>query len=173
MDHNPHRKSGTLMLIIAWAIIFAVLFWLFEFWNEKQFNPNPQPSINTQLNEVMLQRNRDGHYVASGEINGVPVTFLLDTGATSVAISTELANQLNLKRGEAVNVQTANGRTLGYQTRLDNVRLGIIEVNDVSALITDGIEADMVLLGMSFLRQLEFTQKNGMLILKNPTGGDT
>ena len=63
-------------------------------------------------------------------------------------------------------MQTANGEAIGYQTRLDRVRLGSIEVRDVGALVTSGMGDETVLLGMTFLKQLEFTQRNGELILK-------
>jgi aspartyl protease family protein len=83
-----------------------------------------------------------------------------------VALSAALAGQLGLAHGAAVSVQTANGTTKAYQTRLDSVRLGAIEVRDVPALITDGLDSHTVLLGMSFLKQLEFTQRGNQLTLK-------
>lgn len=163
---NPHRRTGMAMLAIAWMLVFAGIYWFFDGWYLRQTNPNPHAVLQSQMGEVILQRNRAGHYVADGEINGKRVTFLLDTGATQVALSANLANQLGLRRGASVPVQTANGVTQGFVTRLDSVRLGFIEVHDVSALVSDGIDDGMVLLGMSFLKQLEFTQRNDQLILK-------
>lgn len=163
---NPHRKTGMLMLAIAWMLVFAGIFWFFDGWYQRQYNPNPHSVLQSQQGEVVLQRNRAGHYVADGEINGKTVTFLLDTGATQVALSSHLARGLGLKREMGVSVQTANGTVQGFATRLAVVRLGPIEVQNVSAVVTDGIEDDTVLLGMSFLKQLEFTQRNDQLILK-------
>ena len=166
MGNNPHRRSGIVMLLIAWVLLFAGAYWFFELRLARDANPNRAEVLALQRGEVRLQRNRDGHYLAEGEINGHPVTFLVDTGATRVALSPGLAQKLALVRGTAVNVQTANGATRAYQTRLQSVRLGAIEVHDVGALITAGLDGGTVLLGMSFLQQLEFTQRGRELILK-------
>lgn len=166
MSDNPHRRGGIIMLMIAWALLFAGVYWFFELRLTHNANPNRAEVLALQHGEVRLQRNQDGHYLAQGEINGQPVTFLVDTGATRVAMSPILAQKLALARGPAVNVQTANGATRAYQTRLQTVRLGAIEVHDVAALITVGLNDDTVLLGMSFLKQLEFTQRGSVLTLK-------
>jgi aspartyl protease family protein len=163
---NPNRRSGMTMLAIAWLLIIAGLYWFFGSWEAKQSNPNTVRALNQQQGELTLARNRSGHYVAEGEINGRQVTFLLDTGATWVALPTGLARELGLKRGAAVTLQTANGAAVGYQTRLDSVRLGPIEMRDVAALVADGMDADTVLLGMSFLKRVEFTQRDDRLILR-------
>lgn len=164
---NPHRTTGTVMLGIAWLLLFAGAYWAFDQWHRRQENPNPQSVLQAQQGgEVVLLRNRSGSYVAEGEINGRKVVFLLDTGASQVALSSALAQSMGLQRGSAVPVQTANGLTLGYQTRLASVQLGAIQVRNVSALVTDGIRGEDVLLGMSFLKQLEFTQRDDQLTLK-------
>ena len=167
-DQNPHRRSGITMLVIAWLLVFGLVYWYFSGWEQRQFNPNPQALVQQQSGELVLQRNHDGHYVADGKINGAKVTFLLDTGATQVSLSSQLARRLGLKLGAAITLNTANGRVVGYQTRLANVRLGPIEMHDVSAVVSDGMDSQTVLLGMSFLRRLEFTQRNEHLILKQP-----
>ena len=166
---NPHRRGGKIMLTIAWLLIMGGVYWFFSDWEAKQSNPNTARLLNLQQGELTLTRNRAGHYVAAGEINGRQVTFLLDTGATWVALPTGLARELGLKRGAAVTLQTANGSAVGYQTRLDRVRLGPIEMRDVGALVADGMDADTVLLGMNFLKRVEFTQRGEQLILR-PAG---
>ncbi|MGH8750716.1 MAG: retropepsin-like aspartic protease family protein [Burkholderiales bacterium] len=165
-QQNPYRKSGMTMLVIAWALGFALGYWFFNGWEQRQYNPNPQARLQKQSGELTLQRNREGHYVAEGEINGARVTFLLDTGATQVALPASVARRLDLKPGQAIALGTANGRAIGYETRLASVRLGPIEMGNVSAVITAGMQGDTVLLGMSFLKRLEFTQREDRLILK-------
>lgn len=157
------------MLVLAWVLVFAGLYWFFSDWNERQFNPNVDHAVVNGA-ELVLQRNRGGHYVAPGIINGEAVTFLLDTGATQVALPSSLAKKLALRRGPNVQIQTANGMVVGYQTRLVSVQLGPIEVRNVSALVTDGLGEDAVLLGMSFLKHVEFTQRGDRLILKSLSG---
>lgn len=166
MGDNPHRRGGLIMLTIAWVILFAGAYWYFEVRLTHNANPNRAEVLALQHGEVRLQRNQEGHYLAQGEINGQLVTFLVDTGATRVALSPGLAQKLALARGSVATVQTANGPTSAYQTTLKTVRLGSIEVHDVAALITTGLDGDTVLLGMSFLKQMEFTQRGSVLTLK-------
>ena len=154
------------MLVIAWLLIFGGLYWFFSAWDARESNPNTDRVLRLSESEVVLERNRGGHYVAEGEINGKPVTFLVDTGATQIALSRELAHKLNLDLDSRVTLQTANGIASGHATRLDSVRLGPIVMRNVGAVVTNGIDDDVVLLGMSFLQRLEFTQAGGKLILK-------
>ena len=163
---NPHSGGGKIMLAIAWLLILGGIYWYFSHWDARETNPNTARVINQQRGELTLERNRAGHYLAEGEINGRRVTLLLDTGATWVALPLALGRELGLKRGAAVTLQTANGPAVGYQTRLDRVRLGPLELRDVAAVMSDGLDAEAVLLGMSFLQRVEFTQRGGKLILK-------
>jgi aspartyl protease family protein len=95
------------------------------------------------------------------------VTFLLDTGATDVAIPEDLADRLRLERRGGGISQTANGPVAVWQTMLDTVTLGAISLSDVRASILPSMRGtEKVLLGMSFLKQLEFTQRDGQLILQ-------
>lgn len=165
-DVNPHRRSGTVMLAIAWLLIIGGLYWYFSAREAREANPNTLAVLGHQQGDLTLARNRAGHYVAEGEINGRRVIFLLDTGATWVALPLALGRELGLKRGAAVTLQTANGPAAGYQTRLASVRLGPLELRDVAAVMADGLDADAVLLGMSFLKRVEFTQRDGALILR-------
>ena len=132
--------------------------------------PNTNPVITDGedgRSQVVLDRNAQGHYVASGRINGTPVTFLLDTGATDVAIPEDLAERLRLQRQGGGISQTANGPVAVWQTTLDEVRLGDIRVHDVRAAILPSMRGtEQVLLGMSFLKQIEFSQRDAQLILQ-------
>jgi len=165
-QQNPDRRSGIIMLVIAWMLVFGLVYWYFSGWEQRQFNPNSKAVVRQQSGELVLQRNRAGHYVADGEINGANVTFLVDTGASQVSLPLPVARKLGLKLGAAVTLDTANGTAIGYLTQLADVRLGPIELHDVSAVVSDGMDEQTVLLGMSFLRRLEFTQREERLILK-------
>jgi aspartyl protease family protein len=154
------------MFVIAWIFIFGAAYLFFDAWNQRQHNPNTVQVLTQQSSELVLLRNVDGHYVAEGSINGQPATFLLDTGATQVALSTRMANKLGLERGAAISVQTANGTVIAYQTRLRSIQIGPLEMRDVAAITTDNMDDATVLLGMSFLKRLEFTQRDNRLILK-------
>ncbi len=162
------RRAGRVMLVLAWGagILLATRF--FADWEESRYNPNRQPVSVVQGDhiEVLLEGNVQGHFVADGRINGTPVTFLLDTGATDVAIPAELAEELGLSRGAPVNLLTANGQTTGFRTRLESLALGEIVLHDVRAIVAPGFGGDQILLGMSALKQLEFTQRAGTLVLR-------
>ncbi len=156
------------MLVLAWGagILLATRF--FADWEESRYNPNRQPVSVVQGDqiEVLLEGNAQGHFVADGRINGKTVTFLLDTGATDVAIPAELAEELGLSRGAPVNLLTANGQTTGFRTRLESLALGEIVLRDVRAIVAPGFGGNQILLGMSALKQLEFTQRAGTLVLR-------
>jgi len=157
------------MTALAWVVFMTLLGFYFRDMLETQRNPNQVLKTEyTQgsTREVKLQRNKFGHYVTSGKVNGQPVVFILDTGATGVAIPDHVARRLKLKRGRGYPVQTANGTGLSYAARLDKVSVGEIELREVEAGIVPGLGGDEILLGMSFLRHIEFTQRADTLTLK-------
>ncbi len=88
---------------------------------------------------------------------------------TDVAVPAPLARELQLERGAPVQLQTANGVVNGFATRLARVRIGAIEQTQVRAHINPSMNGDEVLLGMSFLRRLEFTQRGDTLVLRQWT----
>lgn len=159
---------GLGMQVLAWLVLLALGVFFFGDVLDKQHNPNQslQTNYGDGVKEVVLQRNRFGHYVTSGEINGQPVTFLLDTGATGVAIPDSVAKRLGLRRGRAFATQTANGVSTSYAASLERVSVGGIALEDVQAGITPGLQMEQVLLGMSFLKHIEFTQRGDTLILR-------
>lgn len=157
------------MTTLAWVVALALFAWIFAGLEERENNPN-QYIATQQLGDggkvITLQRNRYGHYVADGFINGERVTFLLDTGASDISVPGGLAEKLGLRRGPAQQYNTANGVITGYLTRLNSVRLGDIELHDIRASINPHAQGDELLLGMSFLRELEFTQRGDTLTIR-------
>jgi aspartyl protease family protein len=93
---------------------------------------------------------------------------MVDTGATAIAIPKQLAEKLKLERGVPVDLLTAAGPSRGYSTRLASVRLATIEAKDLGAIIAEGLDPEVVLLGMNFLRRLEIDQRGDQLILRPP-----
>lgn len=162
---------GTVMAAMAWIILLAMLTAFFNGWLDRQENPNRAPEsrlTSDGVAEVVLKRNRAGHYVTDGFINGVEVTFLLDTGATGVALSSEVARATGAVPGKAIMTRTANGNAKGYRTTLKTVTVGNIEQRHVPATISPGLATREVLLGMSFLKHLELTQRGNTLTLRQP-----
>lgn len=165
---NDSSKIGQGMIYLAWLLFLALLTFWFNNYLERQNNPNQDVSAtwDKEIAEVKLRQNRYGHYLANGQINHLPVTFLLDTGATLISIPGPIAQQLQLKRGLAAKSRTANGTVTVYETRLNSVSIGTIELNNIRATINPHMKGDEILLGMSFMKHLEMTQKGKELILR-------
>ena len=159
------------MLIVAWAAALFLATRFFGDWEQRQENPNT--AVASQHGdgyiEVQLIANRQGHFVMTGQVNARPVQFMLDTGATDVAIPVSVADQLGLARGARVEVSTANGRSEGFRTTLDRLQIGDIVLTNVRALVLPGLDGEQALLGMSAMKQLEFTQRGGTMLLRQKT----
>lgn len=167
-DEEPlSRRYGKRMIAVGWIAAMALLFLYFEDHLEKIHNPNTSPTTETFEGgaRVVLVRNRYGHYVASGRINGQPVDFLVDTGASDVNIPASVAGRLGLQRGAPFYARTANGTITVYRTRLDSVQLGEIRLEDLNGSINPNMEGDSILLGMEFLKRLDFSQSGRELTL--------
>lgn len=172
MDQTPQTQGmGKGFIIGSWLLAIGLLTLLFQGVLDDRRNPNRRPQVQQGLggaHEVVLRRNVQGHYLARGSINGRAVVFLLDTGATDVALPTELAHGLNLELLGRGLSQTAAGMVEVGLTRLDQVELGGIVMRDVPASVVDGMDTDEVLLGMAFLKHLELLQKGDTLTLRVP-----
>ncbi|KEA63180.1 hypothetical protein ADIMK_2704 [Marinobacterium lacunae] len=167
-DRN-RRRMARLMTHLTWVVVLAMLTLYFNNFIASRDNPNATLALSDSARpEVVLDRNRAGHYLAPGRINGQRVEFLLDTGATNVSVPQGLASELGLQRGAPMQSMTANGVVTVYRTQLDSVELGGIRMQDVSATINPGMSENIVLLGMSFMQHLELIQRNGQLTLRVP-----
>lgn len=167
-SHDDNNNAGKWMYGLAWIAGLALLTFVFSDMLDRQNNPNREPeSVRVaDKTEVRLKQNKMGHYVTSGTINGVKVVFLVDTGATDVAIPAWLQDKLGLTTTGTSLVQTANGTVRVAETRLNSLTLGDIKLTNVRANLNPGMDDDEILLGMSVLKQLEFTQLGEWLILR-------
>ena len=161
-------RAGMSMTVIAWIIFLAMLFGVFDYLVSQRTNPNQNivTTIDGYQKEIVLQRNVYGHYVSNGTINGNTVVFLLDTGASDIAIPESIADEIGLEKGRDIFVKTANGNTRAYRTRLDSVALGDITLYDLNATILTNITGREILLGMNFLKHLEIVQKGKTLTIR-------
>ena len=167
MQHST-KKLGMMFTLSGWIIGFLLLALIFSKVVDHQNNPNQSvaTSQSSQFQEIVLERNRYGHYVFDGEINGKSVTFLVDTGATTISIPANLQSYLKLKIGPAFKVSTANGVATAYSTRLDELKLGEILLTDVKASLNPGLPDDQILLGMNELKNMELVQRGDSLIIR-------
>ncbi len=111
---------------------------------------------------------RKGMYYVEGAIDGKPVTFIVDTGASWVSLSARQASQLGIdyRAGEPARVATANGVVAIHRIRLDRVRAGGIELRNVEAAVLPGDAPPVALLGMSFLGRVHLQREGQVLLLE-------
>jgi len=165
---DPTTKLGKGFAVIAWLMLLGVIYLFFDDYLQAQFNPNQQ--LRTAVGAggertVILTANRQGHYVGTLQLNGQEVDFLLDTGATMVAVSSDVARRTGMKQGRAYQTATANGLTTVYQSHIDQLQLGDIVLTNLSASIVPNLTGSEILLGMSALKHLEFAQQANQLQL--------
>ena len=117
--------------------------------------------------EIVLPMGPGGHFNAQGTINGKPVSFMVDTGATSVAMSQSEANRIGLdwKRGRPGLTSTANGPVPIYAINLTSVRVGTVEIANVAAVVVPS-DMPMILLGNSFLNRFSMRRDNDVMRLE-------
>ncbi|MCZ6804743.1 MAG: TIGR02281 family clan AA aspartic protease [Proteobacteria bacterium] len=123
---------------------------------------------NTAASTVKLAADSTGIYKTSGKINNKQVLFIIDTGATYVSLNSNTAAELGIdfiNSGKTAKAETANGLVSVYIVYLDSVEIGEIKINNVEAVIHEGDFPTMVLLGMSFLKQLKMEREGNILSL--------
>jgi aspartyl protease family protein len=114
-------------------------------------------------------RNQAVAYTTVGTVNGLTVQFLMDTGATAVAMSSNEAKRLGISyriEGNPINVNTANGMVRAYDVVLDCVQVGDIILRSVRGFVIDSTGPARVLLGMSFLNQVTMENQGELMLLK-------
>ena len=115
----------------------------------------------------MIPTDARGHFVADGQVNGMPIRFAVDTGATFITLSAREASRLGLdyRNGQKAVMETANGDVLAYRVKLDTVCVGDVTVNNVDAVVTEGNSLPVALLGMSFLNRMDIRREGAIMTL--------
>lgn len=117
-------------------------------------------------NKIVLPVGSGGHFMANGSINGRAIQFMVDTGATSVAIGMGDAQRLGIdfSKGQPVRMSTANGTAQAWLVKLNSVRVGDVEIYDVEAVV--GPNMPFALLGNSFLGRFTMNRTNDTMVLE-------
>jgi aspartyl protease family protein len=167
--HPPQLKIARWLTNGAWLALLALLTLYFANRERDQINPNQQvaSTLANGYTEIKLKANHHHHYMASGTINDQPVTFMIDTGASDVAIPAKLGEKLGLVAGERGTSTTANGQVIVQRTNINRLQLGAIVLENIKGSLNPGMDAnDEIPLGMSFLKHLDFSQKDDVLTLR-------
>ena len=117
--------------------------------------------------KIVLNAGDGGHFLAAGSINGKSVQFMVDTGATTVAMGSAEAKRMGIDyaAGRPVRMNTANGQTVGYLLTLNSVRIGDVEVQNVDAIVSQQA-MPYVLLGNSFLTRFSMRRDSDQMVLE-------
>lgn len=118
--------------------------------------------------EVRIASGHGGHYETKGLINGSPVDFMVDTGATTIAMNHFVAERLGIdyRGGIPITVNTANGTAKAFRVILSSVSVGNIVVHQVEAAVSTTASPSVVLLGNSYLSKVDLKIDQGVLVLK-------
>ena len=117
--------------------------------------------------QATLAADSGGHFLTTGQINGQSVRFLVDTGASMISMNAAEAKRLgvNYLKGQPGYASTANGPAAVYKVSLDAVRVGDISMTNIDALVHEGNNLPIVLLGMSFLNRVEMRRDGPTMTL--------
>ncbi len=157
MTELPH----TLKIATLWLLAGVLLFLGVQAWQRQQ----QATQFSAGGGVIEIRRGADGHYHWPGTINGRPVDFLVDTGATSTAIPARLARTLGLESIGQVRSQTAGGPVTGQVVRADIALEGGVGARNLRVVALEGL-GERPLLGMDVLGRLHWQQAGGVLTIE-------
>ena len=116
---------------------------------------------------VSLYADQAGHFFGNLSINGASLKYVVDTGATTVALNSGDAKfaKIDYEKGERITMSTANGEVSAYLVKLNTLKIGSIILNNVAATVNEGGSPPVVLLGMTALNHLDMKRDNSIMTL--------
>jgi len=166
--HHRQSMNRTLQYAVVWGLLFLGVIAGVGLWEDVRHQILPRQAVFEDQGRVAVPKSRDGHFYLTLDVNGAPVNFVVDTGASGVVLSQKDAASTGLPMEELVylgRAMTANGEVRTAPIRLDTVALGDIVDRNVPAWVNEG-DLDKSLLGMAYLQRwdrIEITQ--GELVL--------
>ncbi|WP_171230838.1 TIGR02281 family clan AA aspartic protease [Ruegeria sp. HKCCA6707] len=168
ISQNRQPLNKTMQQAMAWVFIFIGVVAVYGLWEDIQNTVGPAPQMAVTDNSIEVPRARDGHYYLPIVVNGEPITFMVDTGASQIVLSAEDAVRVGIdpdQQNYFGRASTANGVVRTAPVRLDSLVLGPITDTNVSAWINEG-QMDQSLLGMEYLQRFSNIQfSDGRLTL--------
>lgn len=158
-------RRGAWAVSLVWMLIAAALYFGFQWLDQRQ--RQHLQAYEGSAGELVIPRHRDGHFYVDGEINRVPLRFLIDTGASAVSISTAQAAQAQLPAGQPITVSTANGQRAGQRIHGVPVRAAHLAWNDTTVITgLDLPDPQQALLGLSFLQHFDIELRQHEMVLR-------
>lgn len=165
-QHSGRRNASslrwnTLAIVAFWLVVMAGLYLVMD--RVRQ----PRAAVQTAEGALVIPRGSDGHFHVAGSINGQPVRFLVDTGASLVVVTEALAQRAGLAGGRAAQFQTANGVRQGRMVQAQSVAVQSFAVTGLTVGVGySGENANDALLGQNFLQYFEVQLQRDRMVLR-------
>ncbi len=146
--------SGIGIVLIA---LYSYRYEFSDFKNRILGEIAPSSAQTNKSGQIVISSSQDGHFYINAKVNKVDVRFMVDTGASDITLNLNDAQRIGIKSEDLIYIkqyQTANGRSLGASIKLDELEMGDVKFENLSASVTNG-NLGISLLGMSFLKQLK------------------
>lgn len=154
-------RLGAFAIAAVWLAVAGVLYLVFDRIEQKRQASLLPYALSS--GDLVIPRQRDGHFHVEGEVNRQPVRFLVDTGASHVSVSEALATQAGLPAGQSITLNTANGQLV----RSVPVRAGHLVLNDASVTVgLSGLRPEQALLGQDFLKHFDVEIRRDEMVLR-------
>ena len=151
--------------LIVWLAISAVVYYAISSYQKPVVAT--LKDVDRVTGEVVIPRSHDGHYYVEGAINGHPVIFMIDTGASVVSVGEGVAQAAGLPRGAVARFQTAGGEVVGQMVAGVAVEAAGIRVEGLRIAVGPDLgPGGIALLGQNFLRRIEVTQRDDRMVLR-------
>ena len=154
-------RWGTLGILAFWLVVMAGLYLVME--QVRQ----PRAAVQAADGTLVIPRGSDGHFRVAGSVNGQPVVFMVDTGASLVVVTDALAQRAGLEGGQVTQFQTANGVRRGRVVKAQSVAVRSFAVSGLSVGVGyTGENAEDALLGQNFLQHFEVQLLRDRMVLR-------
>ncbi len=165
---NRNSLGKAAQMFAVWIFIFLGVIASYGLWDDIRQTVRPQQSVAQETGRVEVPRSRDGHYYLTLEVNGTPVEFLVDTGASQVVLNESDAERAGIAPKALAylgGARTANGEVRTASVWIDEISLGGITDRNLRVWVNEG-ELEQSLLGMGYLQRWSSIEiRNGALVL--------